>query len=83
MQQSNFTSPKRKSIKAYADFKKGGCNLYVPTPENKAAFKAAAAPVYDWFQKNVKDGEKWISLLSSEATKAEAEVAAGYAMDVK
>ena len=79
LQQATFASPKRKSIQAYADFKKGGGNLYVPTPENKAA----AAPVYDWFQKNVKDGEKWFSLLSSEAAKAEASVAAGYAMDIK
>lgn len=83
LQQATFASPKRKSIQAYADFKKGGGNLYVPTPENKAAFKAAAAPVYDWFQKNVKDGEKWFNLLSSEAAKAEADVAAGYAMDIK
>ena len=83
LQQATFASPKRKSIQAYADFKKGGGNLYVPTPENKAAFKAAAAPVYTWFQKSIKDGEKWFSLLSSEAAKAEASVSAGYAMDIK
>jgi len=41
--------------------------------------KAAAAPAYTWFQKNVKDGEKWFKLLSSEAEKA---VDAAYAADV-
>ena len=83
LQQATFASPKRKSIQAYADFKKGGGNLYVPTPADKAAFKAAAAPVYDWFKKNVKDGEKWFSLLSSEAAKAEAAAAEAYGMDIK
>ena len=82
LQQATFASPKRKSIQAYADFKKAGGNLYVPTPADKAAFKAAAAPVYTWFQKNVKDGEKWFSLLSSEAEKAEKAVDAAYAADV-
>ena len=83
LQQATFASPKRKSIKAYNDFKAGGGNLYVPTPEQKSAFKAAAAPVFDWFKKNIKDGEKWFSLLSSEAGKAEAAIAAGYASDLK
>lgn len=83
LQQATFASPKRKSIKAYADFKKAGGNLYVPTTTDKAAFKAAAAPVYTWFQKNVKDGEKWYSLLSSEAAKAEKSIADAYASDIK
>ena len=82
LQQATFASPKRKSIQAYADFKKAGGNLYVPTPSDKAAFKKAAEPVYTWFQKNVKDGEKWYSLLSSEAAKAEKAVDAAYAADV-
>ncbi|PWQ99362.1 TRAP transporter substrate-binding protein DctP [Leucothrix arctica] len=82
LQQATFASPKRKSIKAYADFKKAGGNLYVPTPADKAAFKAAAQPVYTWFKKSVKDGEKWYALLSSEAAKAEKEVAAAHAADI-
>lgn len=83
LQQATFASPKRKSIKAYADYKKAGGNLYVPTPENKAAFKAAAEPVYAWFNKNVKDGEKWFNLLSASATEAEKEIEAAYASDLK
>jgi TRAP-type C4-dicarboxylate transport system substrate-binding protein len=83
LQQATFASPKRKSIKAYADYKKAGGNLYVPTPENKAAFKAAAEPVYAWFNKNVKDGEKWFNLLSASAAAAEKEIEAAYASDLK
>ena len=83
LQQATFASPKRKSIKAYADYKKAGGNLYVPTPENKAAFKAAAEPVYAWFNKNVKDGEKWFNLLSASALSAEKEIEAAYASDLK
>ncbi|WP_022954367.1 TRAP transporter substrate-binding protein DctP [Leucothrix mucor] len=83
LQQATFASPKRKSIKAYADYKKAGGNLYVPTPENKAAFKAAAEPVYAWFNKNVKDGEKWFNLLSASAATAEKEIEAAYASDLK
>ncbi|MGB1829842.1 MAG: TRAP transporter substrate-binding protein DctP, partial [Paracoccaceae bacterium] len=58
LQQATFASPKRKSIQAYADFVAGGGDLYVPTPEEKAAFKEAAAPVYDWFKANVDGGEQ-------------------------
>lgn len=83
LQQATFASPKRKSIKAYADYKKAGGNLYVPTPENKAAFKAAAEPVYAWFNNNVKDGEKWFNLLSASASSAEKEIEAAYASDLK
>lgn len=83
LQQATFASPKRKSIQAYADYKKAGGNLYVPTPENKAAFKAAAEPVYAWFNKNVKDGEKWFDLLSASAAEAEKEIEAAYASDLK
>lgn len=83
LQQATFASPKRKSIQAYADYKKAGGNLYVPTPENKAAFKAAAEPVYAWFNKNVKGGEKWFDLLSASAAEAEKEIEAAYASDLK
>ena len=58
LQQATFASPKRKSIQAYAEFKAAGGDLYVPSPGEKQAFKTAAAPMYDWFQKNVDGGEK-------------------------
>ena len=64
LQQATFASPKRKSIQAYADFVAGGGDLYVPTPAEKAAFKKAAAPVYDWFKSNVDGGEEvFLSLI--------------------
>ncbi|MGB0905481.1 MAG: TRAP transporter substrate-binding protein DctP, partial [Mangrovicoccus sp.] len=58
LQQATFASPKRKSIAAYEAFVEGGGDLYVPTPDEKAAFKEAAAPVYDWFKSNIDGGEK-------------------------
>ncbi|MGB0867319.1 MAG: TRAP transporter substrate-binding protein DctP [Granulosicoccaceae bacterium] len=83
LQQATFASPKRKSIQAYADFTATGGSLYVPTPEQKAAFKAAATPVYDWFAGNVKDGQKWLDLLNSSAAEAESAIDAAYASDLK
>ena len=56
LQQATFASPKRKEIKAYEDFKAEGGDVYVPTPEQKAVFKEAAAPLFDWFKTNVKGG---------------------------
>lgn len=82
LQQATFASPKRKSIQAYQDFQKSGGSLYVPTPAQKEAFKKAAAPVFDWFGENVKDGEKWYKLLAAEAAKAEANIASAYSSDL-
>jgi len=82
LQQATFASPKRKSIQAYADFVAGGGSLYVPTPEEKAQFKEAAAPVYEWFKGNVTNGEKFYDLMVSEAAAAEAAIDAAHAKDV-
>lgn len=83
LQQATFASPKRKSIKAYEDFVAGGGDLYVPTPEEKAAFKEAAAPVYDWFKSNVQDGEKIFDALTSAVAVAEEEINGERMMDMK
>lgn len=83
LQQATFASPKRKSIQAYQDFAEAGGELYVPTPEQKEAFKAAAEPVYAWFSENVESGQKYYDLLVSEAAKAEAAVDAQYAQDLQ
>ncbi|WP_270731062.1 TRAP transporter substrate-binding protein [Shimia sp. Alg240-R146] len=82
LQQATFASPKRKSIKAYEDFVAGGGDLYVPTPDEKAAFKEAAAPVYDWFKGNVKGGEEIFDALTSAVADAEADIEAGMAKDL-
>ena len=82
LQQATFASPKRKSIAAYAEFVEGGGDLYVPTPAQKAAFKDAAAPVYDWFKGNVTNGEAIFTALTDAVAKAEADVGAARAADL-
>jgi TRAP-type C4-dicarboxylate transport system substrate-binding protein len=83
LQQATFASPKRKSIKAYEDFVAGGGDLYVPSPEEKAKFKAAAAPVYDWFKANVKGGPEIFDALTAGVAAAETSINAGAMMDIK
>jgi len=82
LQQATFASPKRKSIQAYQDFQAGGGDLYVPTPAEKAAFKDAAAPVYDWFKTNVDGGGKIFDALTSSVAAVEAEIDAERAADL-
>lgn len=82
LQQATFASPKRKSIQAYQDFADAGGELYVPTLEEKEAFREAAQPVYSWFQENIEDGERWFDLLASEAEAAEAAIEESYEEDL-
>ena len=82
LQQATFASPKRKSIQAYADFVAGGGDLYVPTPAEKAAFKKAAAPVYDWFKSNVDGGEEVFNAFTAAVKKAEVDVGGGRSKDI-
>lgn len=83
LQQATFASPKRKSIQAYSDFVAEGGDLYVPTPEEKAAFKEAAAPVYEWFKANIDNGDAAFTALTDAAAGAEAKIDGNAAMDVK
>ena len=82
LQQATFASPKRKSIQAYADFVAGGGDLYIPTPAEKAAFKKAAAPVYDRFKSNVDGGEEVFNAFTAAVNKAEADVGGGRSKDI-
>ncbi|AML53300.1 MULTISPECIES: TRAP transporter substrate-binding protein DctP [Falsihalocynthiibacter] len=82
LQQATFASPKRKSIQAYEDFVAGGGDLYVPTPEQKEAFKVSAAPVYDWFKANVTRGDVIFEALTTAVAEAEVEVNAARAADL-
>ena len=82
LQQATFASPKRKSIKAYEDFVSGGGNLYVPTPDQKARFKKAASPVYDWFKSNVKGGTEVFNALTSAVSDAESKLNSSYSKDL-
>ncbi|MEM9431341.1 MAG: TRAP transporter substrate-binding protein DctP [Pseudomonadota bacterium] len=82
LQQATFASPKRKSIQAYEDFVAGGGDLYVPTPEEKAAFAEAAAPVYDWFKSNVDGGEDIFAAMEAAVAEAEASLEAVYGSEL-
>ncbi|MFG5380826.1 MULTISPECIES: TRAP transporter substrate-binding protein DctP [unclassified Yoonia] len=82
LQQATFASPKRKSIEAYQAFVEGGGDLYVPTPEEKAAFAEAAAPVQDWFRENVDRGDEILDALIAAVGDAEAEINGAYASDL-
>ena len=82
LQQATFASPKRKSIQAYADFVAGGGDLYVPTPAEKAAFKKASTPVYDWFKSNVEGGEEVFNAFTAAVSAAEADVNGGRSKDI-
>ncbi|WGW05277.1 TRAP transporter substrate-binding protein [Tropicibacter oceani] len=82
LQQATFASPKRKSIQAYQDYLAAGGDLYVPTPEEKEAFRQAAAPVFDWFQQNVQGGDVIYQALTDAVAAAEADLAKGYEADL-
>lgn len=83
LQQATFASPKRKSIQAYQDFAAAGGDLYVPTPDEKAAFKEAAAPVYDWFKSNVDGGTEIFDALTASVAAAEAQIDAARSADMQ
>lgn len=83
LQQATFASPKRKSIEAYEEFVAGGGNLYVPTPEEKAMFREAAAPVFDWFKSNIREGEAIYQALVDAAAAAEAKIDAAAMKDIQ
>ncbi len=82
LQQATFASPKRKSIQAYADFQAGGGDLYVPTPDEKAALKEAATPVFGWFSENVDGGERILDALTGSVAEVEAGINAARATDL-
>ena len=82
LQQATFASPKRKSIQTYVDFKAGGGDIYVPTPEEKATFKAAAAPVFEWFKANVKNGAETLDAFNAAVADAQARIDAARAADL-
>ena len=82
LQQATFASPKRKSIEAYEAFVEGGGDIYVPSPEEKAAFAAAAEPVNAWFRENVDGGSEMLDALLAATAEVEAELAEAYASDL-
>lgn len=83
LQQATFASPKRKSIQAYQDFAAAGGEVYVPSAEQKAAFQTAAAPVYDWFKANIRDGEEIFNALQTASAAAQEKIEAADMADIK
>jgi TRAP-type C4-dicarboxylate transport system substrate-binding protein len=83
LQQATFAAPKRNSIQAYAEFVEGGGDIYVPTPEEKAMFAEAAAPVQDWFRENVDGGDRILDAMIAAVDEAEAELGAAYEADLQ
>lgn len=53
--------PMRRQIEAYEEFRKAGGTIYVPSPEEKAAFRKAVSPVREWFTDQ--HGTEWMSKL--------------------
>jgi TRAP-type C4-dicarboxylate transport system substrate-binding protein len=82
LQQATFASPKRKEIAAYEAFKAAGGDIYVPTPAEKEAFKTAAAPVFDWFRANVKNGAEALDAFNAAVVEASAKIEAERAADL-
>jgi TRAP-type transport system periplasmic protein len=76
LQQATFASPKRKEIAAYAAFRAAGGEIYVPTTEQMAQFQAAAAPAYDWFRANVRQGPQVLDSFMAHAAAATAAIEA-------
>ena len=82
LQQATFAAPKRGAIQAYADFTAGGGDIYVPTPEEKAMFAEAAAPVQQWFRDNVDGGGEILDAMLEAVAEAEAELSGVYDSDL-
>jgi len=82
LQQATFASPKRKEIAAYDAFRAAGGEIYVPSPAEKAAFKDAVGPVFDWFRANVKGGPEVLELFMAEVAEAEAALVAERAAEL-
>ena len=70
------------AIQAYQDFVAGGGELDVPTPAEKAAFKEAATPVFDWFKSNVSGGEEVFNALTEAVAQSEAKINAAADADI-
>ena len=72
-----FAFPKRRAIEAYEEFKKAGGTIYVPTPEEKDAFRQAAAPLQKWYtDKYGAEGEELLKAYKAAIEEAEADLEA-------
>lgn len=67
-------APMRNGIAAFEAFKDAGGEIYVPSPEEKAAFQEATAGMKDWFIGQY--GDEWVVKLSAAISDCEASIAA-------
>ena len=74
---TTLVMPQRRQIEAYEAFRDADGTVYVPTPEEKALFQEAAAPLRDWYTEQY--GPEWLDLLVSTVEACEAEIDAEYA----
>jgi len=74
---TTIVMPQRRQIEAYNTFREAGGEIYVPTPDQMEAFRAAAGPVREWFVNNVDGGQEWLDRLDSAVADCEAEIYGG------
>jgi len=66
--------PMRQEIDAYKQFEEAGGEIYVPTPEEKEAFRNATSGMQDWYTEQY--GPEWLEKLQSAITTCEETIAA-------
>lgn len=64
--------PVRRQIEAYQVFREAGGTVYVPTAQEKAEFRRAAAGMRSWFVENY--GSVWVDKLDRAVLDCEAEI---------
>jgi len=64
--------PKRRQIEAYEEFREAGGEIYVPSPDEKEAFREAASGLYDWYRDNY--GDEWLETLQGSISACEQEI---------
>jgi TRAP-type C4-dicarboxylate transport system substrate-binding protein len=69
--------PIRRQIEAYDEFRAMGGQIYVPTPEEKAAFQEAASGMRDWYSERY--GTEWLEKLDVAIADCEAAIDANFA----
>ena len=82
LQQATFASPKRKEIAAYEEFLEAGGEIYVPSDEEKASFRQAVEPVFEWFQSSVPGGADIFSSFTAAVERAQTDVDAKRAAEI-
>jgi tripartite ATP-independent transporter DctP family solute receptor len=69
--------PMRRAIDAYEVFREADGEVYVPSPDEKAAFQEATAGMKDWFKDQY--GDTWLIKLEKAVADCEASIEAEYA----